>query len=645
MPWMFWASDRVLRRHDGRSVAVLGLITAFVLVGGHIQTSAHVLLATGLYAGWQTVRRWSINRSGREPRRFPSPHFDVSGTAPQAGPFVWRPFGFWGAGIVLGICLAAVELVPLAVDLSKSPVWTDRARERAAPWAWTKPRLLDAVCTALPYAYGSQRRGHPHLAKALGVHNLNESAGGFAGLATLIWLAPLALLMHRCESRAPFLGALTLVGGLGAFDLPPVANVLRAIPLLDVTDNRRLTLWVAFGLVLLGGIGLERMHATRPRKVSIVVWGVAALLLLVSALGLRLFGSRLEDRARTHYARAAAETPGADPALYQARALTQIRRAREIQPAYYALAAGHLFLLAALAEAWRRGALSPRVVRPAVLGLTLLDLFAFGRGLNPAIDLEDDRPEGPVVAYLKREVGTSGRVLGLGAELPPNVLMRYGLNDVRNYDSIEMSRNLDWFASLYEPGAKARTSRRETAWDGVVRARERLCEASVDAVVASTPPSPGAFARVDRVGDVWIARLDGKPLASFQNDGAPLEARSNHGFIDVHLSNKDFGNVVVRETFDAGWRAWIDGHPAEIEPFLGTFLSVRAPAGARMLRMIYDPIEVRCALGISAIAAIALVFALTRSRGFRSTRIASGRLGRTQAAELESVLRSSPAYH
>ena len=63
-----------------------------------------------------------------------------------------------------------------------------------------RPRLLDAVCTAAPYVYGSQRRGHPNLARALGVHNLNESAGGYAGLATLIWLAPLAV--DRCAAAS-----------------------------------------------------------------------------------------------------------------------------------------------------------------------------------------------------------------------------------------------------------------------------------------------------------------------------------------------------------------------------------------------------------------------------------------------------------
>src|SRR5206468_4197577 len=87
----------------------------------------------------------------------------------------------------------------------------------------------------------------------------------------------------------------------------------------------------------------------------------------------------------------------------------------------------------------------------------------------------------------------------------------YGLGDVRNYDSVELARSLAWFAPLYEPdeqaAAAATTSRRTITWDGVLRARERLREAAVRAVVGPTPPPPGRFARVDRVGDVWPWRV------------------------------------------------------------------------------------------------------------------------------------------
>jgi hypothetical protein len=276
------------------------------------------------------------------------------------------------------------------------------------------------------------------------------------------------------------------------------------------------------------------------------------------------------------------------------------------------------------------------VLRPALLGLTLLDLLGFGFGLNPAIAAADDRPEGPVIAYLRREVGASGRILGLGEELPPNTLMRYGLADIRNYDSIELARSLAWFEPLYEPGASARTSRRAITWEGVLRARDRLRESSVSAVVGPTPPPPGAFARVDRVGDAWIARLDAAPPASAEKQRIALEIIRDYDLIRIRFDCASNDRIIVRETLDPPWRAEVDGAAVAVGPHRGAFLAVPVTAGRHVLVLRYDPPEVRLGLTASLSALAASVFALTGFCPFRSTRIIAVGLGRTQAAELES---------
>ena len=326
------------------------------------------------------------------------------------------------------------------------------------------------------------------------------------------------------------------------------------------------------------------------------------------------------------------------PTVYRDRAERQVRQVLEFYPRYLRLAAGHLLVLAALSEALRRGWLGVRAARAGVLGLTLIDLFAFGFGLNPAIAAGEDRPEGPVIATLRREVGRSGRIVALGEELPPNVAMRYGLADVRNYDSVELARSLDWFAPLYSPGPEASTSRREITWDGVIRARDRLREASVAAVVGPTPPPAGAFDRVDRVGGVWVARLDGRPWASSESGRAALRVSRASGIVDVEADCPAADRIVVRDTFDPGWVATVDGEPAAIEPFRGTFLSVPVAAGRHSISLRYAPREVEMALVISLSAAAAIVFALTGFSPFRSTRIVAQGLGRTRAIGLESIL-------
>jgi hypothetical protein len=313
-----------------------------------------------------------------------------------------------------------------------------------------------------------------------------------------------------------------------------------------------------------------------------------------------------------------------------------VRQTLSFYPRYLILTASHLLLLAALAEAVRRGKLAPGVARAGLVGLSLLDLFGFGFGLNPAIAARDDRPASPVIAYLRREVGASGRVLGVGEELPPNTLMRYGLSDVRNYDSIELTRSLAWFAPLYEPGDAARTSRRTITWAGVLRARDRLRAASVRAVVGASPPPAGAFARVDRAGAAWIARLDGAPRIESDRPMTRMAYSLEQGEISIDFKSYTNNRIIIRETFDPGWRAGVDGRAAAVEAHLGTFLAVPVAAGAHRLTLRHDPGAVRLGRSVS-LSALAAALALTGFRPPRSPRILVQGLGRTQAPGLKSV--------
>lgn len=588
-PWLFWTTDRVLDRPCSRRIGALGLVVGCVFLGGHVQTSAHVLLAAGAYVAW---RIWTSIR----------------------GVAAVRPVAAWAVGLGLGLAIAAVSIVPLWVYLGKSPVWADRDRDRPKPWGLTRPRVLDGIGTAVPYAFGSQRRGHPNLARALGVHNLNESAGGFTGLATLIWLAPQAWRVRRRNPRVVFLSGLAGAGFLGAFGYAPAANLLRAVPVLNVTDPRRLTVWVAFGLVLLGGVGLDHLDVRWPRRVN-RVWlslcvAVAAALCLGAAT---LPGAEpwLRDRAGRHYRSAAVATAGADPLAYQRRADRQVRQTLRHVPRCLLVTGFEVAGLAGLALLARRGLAPWSLARAGLVALTVVELFAFGSGLNPAIDRRDARPETLLVSHLRAACRGSGRVLGLGEEFLPNVAMRYGLADPRNYDSVELSRSLAWFEPLYEPGAGPLSSRRTVTWSGVSRALGRLREAGVVAVVAASPPPPGLSPRVDRVGPVWVAKLDAEPPSSVGSARGGLTCVIENGSIDAQFTCSREDVLVVRQTYDPGWAAEVDGKPAGVSPHLGTFLAVRVGPGRHRVRLEYDPPEVRAACAASLAAAAVALAALT----------------------------------
>ena len=140
--------------------------------------------------------------------------------------------------------------------------------------------------------------------------------------------------------------------------------------------------------------------------------------------------------------------------------------------------------------------------RPAVLGLVLVDLAGLGWGLNPAIAADIHSYEPPVIKRLRQEMRTVAghrhrrRTSAQRADA-------FGLCDIRNYDSVELARNLRWFAPLYEPGPGI-SSRSEITWQRVLASQRLLGESGVYAVVAAVPPPGGPFAR-EQIGRVWAA--------------------------------------------------------------------------------------------------------------------------------------------
>jgi hypothetical protein len=583
LPWALLATDRVLDQPSARSASMLGLVVAATLLAGHVQTSAHVLLAMGFYTCWRMTSLTNWRRAAAIA---------------------------WCGGVVLGVAIAAAQVVPLGVYLARSPVWTDRARQAEPAWSFGRPRWADAVGVALPYAYGSQRRGHPNLAKAFGAENTSERAGGFAGLATLLLLAPCGLKRMRADARVRFLAALGVVGFLGSIGLPPVAQALRALPVLDVMDHRRLGLWVAFALVLLGGVGLDRLtDLGRAWR-----WGVLAMAgaLLAVAIAVPRFDAVVRSRALAHYADAAARTAGADAAAYAHRAARQADATARFLPWYFGIAAAQMGALAGVAWLLGRGRIETGRARAIVAGLAIADLVAFGHHYNPAIDANLYRPDTALMAHLRRVASMPARVLGVGEELPPNTASRYGLADARNYDSVEVAAAVAWLEPLYETSVE-RTSRREVTWSGVARARGRLRDAGVVAVVGGTAPPPGLFDRVDRVGRVWVGLWP---------DAAPSNMSFGSGSIDVFIMERGPAPVVVPMTWAPGWRGRDEtGADVAVSPARGgAAMTIGAPAGARRVHLRHDPIELRAGVCVSLVALGLAGAGLVSRLGLRTSR-------------------------
>jgi hypothetical protein len=415
-----------------------------------------------------------------------------------------------------------------------------------------------------------------------------------------------------------------------------VDNLVRLVPVLNVTQNQRLLLVVSLAHVLLGASGIEAWRewvdpASRRLRLGLIVLLVAAAgALAAAAVSVRFFEPQLRARAAAHYAsQATARGLAADS--FQDRADRLPRQAIEFFPRCYLASSGYAVLLAGLACLARA---RPGRWLPAMLfALTVFDLFLFGRGYNPAIPLDQYFPDSPVTSFLRCEAqrgdSTPFRVLALEEEFPPNVLGRYELADLRNYDAVEVRGLLDFFAPLWLDGTSQLTSNSWTRWDRIASELWRLRLANVRYLISTSDPPPELtdVRVVFQHGRVRVCEFSGSaPLVLMPQDRvrsagattlttATLEYRPGRIECDVFVTEPG-GVLVLSETYMPGWQAWIDGLPGIVESYEEAFVAVEVSPGTHRVVVAYRPRSFQTGAVISAVGflAIAGLFGNARRR-------------------------------
>jgi len=72
--------------------------------------------------------------------------------------------------------------------------------------------------------------------------------------------------------------------------------------------------------------------------------------------------------------------------------------------------------------------------------------------------------------------------------------------------------------------------------------------------------------------------------------------------------------VVVADTYNAGWRAWIDGQPTRIHPANLLFRGIPVPAGTHTLELRYAPPAFRWGVLLFSIGAVACCLMIVAPR-------------------------------
>lgn len=391
LPWLWWATARLLAQPSGLRFAALSVIVGLTLFAGHPETAYHLALVTGLFALFCLWNQGPL----------------------RAGAFM-RGLGVWSAAYLLGTVLAAIQVLPFLEYVQQSAALIGRANPAfqgfwlPGKYAWTmvSPDLF----------------GNP-VSNTWWDPNMNYNEGNNYNGVLLLLLAPLALAAqdrHRRRLTLFLIVLLLLTAGV-VYHWPVVYPAVTALPLMRFGANQRLVLVIGFALGLLAALGVQALveaGAGARRRLAVS--------LLITTLALPALGVGVPWL----FAHTGFQVPSHAPAL-------EIWQTGLIRAAALILA-GSLILAGVLV--FRR--LRPRLAF-GMLGLLPLLLFAdlwqAHSSYNPTISPPNYFPATPLTDFLKQQTGIF-RTICVGGVLLPNTNLAYhlayGVDDLGGYDAV-----------------------------------------------------------------------------------------------------------------------------------------------------------------------------------------------------------------
>jgi hypothetical protein len=634
LPALFLTTEIIVRRPRVSQMLALAAIVCIQFLGGHPETSIHMLAAVTLYACW---RARMLLREETDWRKL-----------------TLRLTTFSGA-LILGTTLAAIQLLPLGEYVLESAALQDRLATATPFWFLPRPRVLAMISLVCPYCFGSHLRGDLPLGVFLGVGNFNELNGGYVGLVTFV-LAGVAVVLGLRRGLDLFF---LLLGGLAfcvAYAIPPVFNIVNALPLFRVSANTRLLLIFAFSTCVLAGRGIDLLLAApQPRArlivkraqtilitgmAGVVIVSVSLLFVVVSFREKILEAAKIRIVAKVEQGETFRQSPEDYLALlprYHDRLVRLLIRE----------GTGRIVLLALTGLALRLVVKPPRGQRSLVWmlpGVLALDLFSFGRNYNPSISKELEYPSHGAIEFLRKQQGLF-RVLALDGGLPPNTNVMYGLSDIRGYNALETeafhrflaataglpsavspvrtpyfssfeSRLTDLLNVKYLISARdLRHPKLTLVWEGgayvyenrsvLPRAflvyRTRVISAGRDMERALRDPAfdPQAVVLLDGEGPALSGPVDPTPMiriVDYQPERVVIEVSSRYD-----------GMLVLGDAWFPGWEAAVNGIPAKILRADVLLRAVAISAGNRQVIFRYNPLSFRLGLIISESALVIAV--------------------------------------
>jgi hypothetical protein len=622
LPWLLLLTDRVLRRPAPLSAAGLAAVVALQFFGGHPESNFHVLVVTVLFFPLRLV---TLRRDGE---------------AVAAG----HATAWFAAALAGGTALAAITLLPFLELLSE----TNDVDVRADYWKIHMPREY-LLGLALPDYWG---RG-----TEVPIGAFAQGRAVYVGALPLL-LAGVALVTRRSLLRfgVAVLGVVMLAIVVG---VPVLPDVIGHVPIVRTGNHVRLEIVVVLCLALLAGWGLDDLCERRlPSRRVVLALGGALLVLPVLVLAAR---GQLTATGLVRSVKAAWDLDGPLPIPPDDTTRRVIHMSSLV--AWVILMGAGLVLVAARV----RSRLPVATFVALAVALTVVDLFRAGMGQTPAIDADHaDQPPTPALRLLQAQ--RLDRFVGLERPLgpspvTPNIAMRERLYDARSYDvpveehydrlwrraiknggptdfptasavltpaSLPALRLLSVTHVVQDPGdPPVRQPRLPVVYDrddariyAIPRALPRAGVVGAQQTVASDDAELDAVLRPDFDGRRTLVTREALPGLAATPAAAPAGratiVRYEPERVVVDATVRRPSALVLTDLQYPGWKATVDGRPADLRRVDWLLRATPLPAGRHRVELRYEPASWRAGWIVSLIALVAL--AATVAIGLRARR-------------------------
>jgi len=380
------------------------------------------------------------------------------------------------------------------------------------------------------------------------------------------------------------LAVFCVLAGLNAF---PVAHLLHALPLFDITLNERLVFAACLALAMLAAIAVDSWDGSKSR------W--AAAIVLATGVGLGIGSAFLRD---------AQIAVGVDPELF------------------VMLVMAELVPLAILGVAFALR-VPPRLAAPLVLALLLVQRTLADGSIYPTLSEKLFYPDIPILKHMKDDPQTPFRMVGLHFAFLPDAAALYGLEDVRGYEAMTFARLYETYPLWCQPQGASFNNVPDKSRPFLSMLNVKYAIGSLDAqpdeqwklalqdrnsrLLENTRVLPRAFIprriRYEKssfgvLSGMWTARDFGEVGWITAPKYPPHEIHNGPGTLTIRREDFDYdidavmdldGWVFVSESAWPGWRAYVDGKRVETQYANHAFLGVFVPKGRHNLKLLFVP--------------------------------------------------------